>query len=184
MPSKTRSRTPVKARRTREDFVRDYARLIEFMTREDLHEDTRREILYQAICMYSGKNGYFDHSDRTWISEDAERHCHSSGRARVARTTVREHVVPIGVSIEPLWRAHKIDAVELQKALDDASLLCIVSNDDNSRLNAAGLKTKLPPGTPVPNMNPWVRYDHPSVGIRRRPLAQGSKWSDVPSGTK
>lgn len=157
-------------KRSRGEFIRDYAKLIEFMTRERLHEDTRREILYQAIRMYSGHNGYFDHSRDMWISEQAESLCDPKGKAHERGTVLREHVVPISVSIESLWTAPEMSETRLQALLADAGTVCIVSKAENGRLNAAGLKKHMPGKIAFAAAPRWARYDHKDVQIRRRPL--------------
>lgn len=156
-------------RRTRSEFLQDYAALIQFMTQQRLHEDTRREILYQAIRMYSGHNNYFDHSHDTWISEQAVELCHPNGKARESRSVIKEHVVPIGVSIETLWNEHQMSDTELKKRLDAAATICIVSQGENGLLNRAKLKTSMPKEASSTNSR-WARYDHDEVQIRRRKL--------------
>ena len=156
-----------KERRTRNRFVSDYAQLIKLMSTAQLHENTRREILYQAVRMYSGQNGYFDDRAYTYISNEAEQLCDQFGKQMVPKTTVREHVVPIKVSIEWLWRASELSEVDLQKLLKDASTICIVSTDEDRRLGKAN-KDKMPSYWSRETGNIWARYDE--LDIKRRPL--------------
>jgi hypothetical protein len=162
-----------RGKRTRPEFLRDYARILNFMAGASLHEDTRREILYQAIRMYSGHNDYFDHAADTWISAEAEPLCHPNGKARSSRSVIKEHIVPIGVSIESFLREATFTEASLKQLLDKAATVCIVSPGENGKLSGAKLKTRMPDGS----SERWARYDHPKVRIRRRPLLESNSWT-------
>lgn len=162
--------TNTRRKRDRAEFLRDYARIIEFTSDPSFHEDTRREILYQAVRMYSGHNKYFDHSAATWISEEAERLCHADGRPRASRTVIKEHVVPIGTSIDNLLKESTMTETCLKDLLDTAATICIISCGENELLNRAHLKTRMPAS------ERWSRYDHPQVRIRRRPILELDGW--------
>jgi hypothetical protein len=158
-------------KRSRDRFVSDYAKLIEFMTASRLHEDTRREILYQAIRMYSGHNGYFDHTTQTFISKDAEQHCNERGKPRGKGLVVKEHVIPISVSIECLWEASEMPEPRLQTLLNAASTVCIVSKKDDQRLRDAGFKSSMPSNDwKLDTHSVWERYEDDKVKMSWRPL--------------
>jgi hypothetical protein len=161
------------ARRNREQFISDYTNLLNFIGEACLHKDTQREVLYQEIRMYSGHNGYFDHRANTWISEKAKELCNADSKAKEVRTTIKEHIVPISVSIEWFLAAAKIGNVtedRVRALLDAASDMCIVSTKEDGLLRTAKLKNCMPEPWTLDTGCRWARYDHENVKIEREPL--------------
>lgn len=160
-------------RRSREQFIIDYTKLVNLMSQSDFHEDTKREILYQAIRIYSGHNGYFDHREKTWISTEAESLCDANGKAKERRTIIKEHIVPISVSIEWFLSASAAGGTNEQRMrelFDAASDICIVSKNEDQRLSAAKLKKNMPQPWNAETDDRWARYDHEEVNIKRKRL--------------
>lgn len=152
--------------RTEDEILMDYVKVVALLNTPDttLHEDTRREILYKLVEIYSGRRGYLSNLSNTWITEDAIPFLDEHGNPRGDKT-IKEHVVPISLMVDALLRAGPVDEGGLKQILDQGRTVCIVTTEEDGRLNAHH-RSRMPEGTVDFKTELWARYD--SAGISQR----------------
>jgi len=140
---KTRARRRRVEPRTPKQFAADYSKLIRFMKKEVLHEDTRREIVYQAMRKYPALRTHCPH--------------YGGGRG--------DHMVPIKAGIELLWDQDLTD----EEVLDRLHRLCVLCTqaDANRNLEAAGLRQQMgnDKHLTMENLVDQIRHRYGKAGI-------------------
>ena len=79
------------------------------------------------------------------------------------KEVTHEHVIPHSIVMNKLLSLDSLTNENIMSILQKYYVICAVTKEEDKRLNAAGLKSKMPDGWDETNDNVFARYE--SVGI-------------------
>ena len=147
--------------RLAEHFIDD---LFSILSLKNLHVHTRRAVLYKAIEDFSKvllKNGQVHWSE---AAQDQYKKGNLKGY-------FLEHPVPKNIITKRITPADGAgpDGEQLRndliRAFTELMPICKILSGENKRLNAAGLKTRIPGDPPWESIDPWARYKKVEIPI-------------------
>lgn len=149
---------------TADELLWDTKRLLD----SDLSEWAKKKLLTSIAVAWTQRDGKYE-GCRFW-SALALAWWHSQPKSERRRGLVHEHVVPKNLLVRflmknfPPW-PEQIDATELLRTyFHDFLNACVVTKEEDERLNALGLRDSMPPAfddesKPAQHGYPFVRYD-------------------------
>jgi len=80
------------------------------------------------------------------------------------KEVVHEHVFPHSILLKKLLSLNPLTNENIMSVLQKYYVICAITKDEDKRLNAAGLRSKMPDGW-NDNDSVFARYEHEEVGI-------------------
>ena len=148
------------ARRTANEICKDVASVLAL---PGLHSFTRRMVVYQAIWDWSELNGKYNNPDFHWSPKALAWQQSKRGDRKGIR---REHVLPMTVTIEHILSLPKPREDDLAKLFRDASLICVVTVEEERQLNK-NYRSRMPEGWKW-RTGKKLRAQYEAVGIEHQ----------------